>query len=105
MADHNKINLTTIPAPKAGSSFDSAPPILNASDHTTDFSCGKCGTILMHAEINQVYGLTIRCENSERSTQRMHNHALCYHGHGPRKASHIPAFVSSGGRQEGCAAF
>jgi predicted RNA-binding Zn-ribbon protein involved in translation (DUF1610 family) len=63
MAEHNKINLKTIPAPKAGSSFVSAPPVLNASDHTTDFTCGNCGTILMHAEINQVYGLTIRCEN------------------------------------------
>jgi predicted RNA-binding Zn-ribbon protein involved in translation (DUF1610 family) len=66
MAEHDKISLKLIAAPQAGGSFVSAPPILNASDHTTDFTCGNCGTILMHAERNQVYGLTIRCENCGR---------------------------------------
>jgi predicted RNA-binding Zn-ribbon protein involved in translation (DUF1610 family) len=63
MAEHDKVSLKLIATPQTGSGFVSAPPVLNASDHTTDFTCGNCGIILMHAEINQVYGLTIRCEN------------------------------------------
>jgi predicted RNA-binding Zn-ribbon protein involved in translation (DUF1610 family) len=38
-----------------------APPILVASSHTIDFLCGNCGTILMHAEDDQVHGLFIHC--------------------------------------------
>ncbi len=54
MAEHRKISLKTI-------SIITAPPILNASDHTIDFTCGKCGTILMHAEEHQVHNVTIQC--------------------------------------------
>jgi len=39
----------------------SAPPLLQASDHTIDFTCGKCGTILMAAELDQVHNLVIHC--------------------------------------------
>jgi predicted RNA-binding Zn-ribbon protein involved in translation (DUF1610 family) len=38
-----------------------APPILVASSHTIDFLCGNCGTVLMHAEDDQVHGLFIHC--------------------------------------------
>ena len=34
---------------------------LNASDHTIDFTCGTCGTVLMYAEEGQVHNVTIRC--------------------------------------------
>ena len=39
----------------------SSPPILNASEHTIDFTCGKCGVVLMHAEDGQVQNLAILC--------------------------------------------
>jgi predicted RNA-binding Zn-ribbon protein involved in translation (DUF1610 family) len=42
-----------------------APPILYASSHTIDFVCGSCGTVLLHAEDNQVHGLFIRCKKCE----------------------------------------
>ena len=63
MAQPQKVSLKPVAAPQLGRGFVSAPPVLNASNHTTDYICGSCGTVLMHAEVNQVYGLTIRCEN------------------------------------------
>ena len=39
-----------------------APPVLVASDHSVDFTCGKCGTILLHARDHQVYNLLIHCK-------------------------------------------
>jgi DNA-directed RNA polymerase subunit RPC12/RpoP len=38
-----------------------APPILIASSHTIDYVCGNCRTVLLHAEDNQVHGLSIHC--------------------------------------------
>jgi hypothetical protein len=38
-----------------------APPVLIASSHTIDFLCGNCGTVLLHAEDDQVHGLLIHC--------------------------------------------
>jgi hypothetical protein len=35
--------------------------VLVASSHTIDFLCGKCATVLMHAEDDQVHGLFIHC--------------------------------------------
>jgi predicted RNA-binding Zn-ribbon protein involved in translation (DUF1610 family) len=49
MSPHNRVSLR------------SAPPVLNASNHTTDFCCCNCGAVLMHAEADQVFGLTIQC--------------------------------------------
>jgi DNA-directed RNA polymerase subunit RPC12/RpoP len=57
---HRKINLKTIPAPAIGAVV-SAPPVLKASDHTIEYACGHCGTVLLHAEDGQVHNLTIRC--------------------------------------------
>jgi predicted RNA-binding Zn-ribbon protein involved in translation (DUF1610 family) len=59
MSAHLRVSLKTIAAPPG--KFVTAPPILNASDHTSDFLCGKCSAVLMHAEENQVHGLTLRC--------------------------------------------
>ena len=53
-----------------------APPVLKASDHSVDYTCGRCGTILLHAEENQVHGLLIRCtscgsyNSTDTETQR-----------------------------------
>jgi DNA-directed RNA polymerase subunit RPC12/RpoP len=38
-----------------------APPVLIASSHTIDYLCGNCGTVLLHAEDDQVHGLFIHC--------------------------------------------
>jgi hypothetical protein len=38
-----------------------APPAFYASTHTIDFVCGNCGTVLLHAEDDQVHGLFIHC--------------------------------------------
>lgn len=44
-----------------GDCLVSAPPVLNASDHTIDYVCGACGTVLMHADEGQVHNLAILC--------------------------------------------
>jgi DNA-directed RNA polymerase subunit RPC12/RpoP len=70
-----KISLGTVTAPATGGVLD-APPVLKASDHSVDYTCGRCGTILLHAEENQVHGLLIRCtscgsyNSTETETQR-----------------------------------
>ncbi len=55
-----KISLKLITAPATGHILD-APPPFKASDQSVDYICGRCGTILLHADENQVYGLLIRC--------------------------------------------
>ena len=52
--------LALVPSPFTGRALD-APPVLIASTHTTDFVCGKCATVLMHAEEGQVHSLYIHC--------------------------------------------
>ena len=61
MSEHAQISLKIVVAPSAGRTVVSAPPVLNASDHTVDFLCGNCGTVLMHAEEGQVHNVTICC--------------------------------------------
>ena len=39
----------------------SPPPVLIASTHTVDYTCGYCGTVLMRAGEGQVRELIIRC--------------------------------------------
>jgi DNA-directed RNA polymerase subunit RPC12/RpoP len=57
-----KISLRIVDAPATGLVLD-APPVLKANDHSVDYTCGKCDTILLHAEENQVHGILIRCAN------------------------------------------
>ena len=57
-----KISLKVIIAPATGIVLD-APPVLTASEHSVDYVCGRCGTILLHAEENQVRGVLLRCAN------------------------------------------
>jgi hypothetical protein len=49
-----------------------APPVLQASDSSVDYTCGNCGTVLMHAEEGQVRNLQIHCQKcgSYNSTLR-----------------------------------
>jgi DNA-directed RNA polymerase subunit RPC12/RpoP len=61
MTTRNKIiSLRIVTAPATGIVLD-APPVLIASDHSVDYACGRCSTILLHAEEGQVRGFLIRC--------------------------------------------
>jgi hypothetical protein len=55
-----KVSLTVVPATSVGHFVD-APPTIVASDHSIDYTCGGCGTVLLHAEEAQIFGLTIHC--------------------------------------------
>jgi DNA-directed RNA polymerase subunit RPC12/RpoP len=57
-----KISLKVVIAPAIGLVLH-APPMLVASDHSVDYTCGRCGTVLLHAEENQVHGILIHCTN------------------------------------------
>ncbi|MPZ40905.1 MAG: hypothetical protein GEU95_23200 [Rhizobiales bacterium] len=57
---HQKIKLKTVVAPGIGVVV-SAPPVLNATDHTVEHTCGRCDATLLHAEAGQVHNLIIRC--------------------------------------------
>jgi predicted RNA-binding Zn-ribbon protein involved in translation (DUF1610 family) len=57
---NSSVALTVVAAP-GSRHVVSAPPVLIASTHTIDHTCGKCGTVLMHAEEGQVRNLLIRC--------------------------------------------
>jgi hypothetical protein len=48
-----KISLKVVHAPAIGIVLD-APPLLIASEHSVDYTCGRCGTTLLHAEESQV---------------------------------------------------
>ncbi len=59
---HPKVHLRMIPTPAKGPIVE-APPVLIASTHTVDYSCGYCGVVLLHAEPGQVHNLVIRCND------------------------------------------
>jgi hypothetical protein len=44
-----KIPLKVVIAPKTGVVLE-APPVLKASEHSVDYTCGRCGTALLHAD-------------------------------------------------------
>jgi DNA-directed RNA polymerase subunit RPC12/RpoP len=60
MTASKKISLRIVTAPATGIVLD-APPVLIASEHSVDYTCGRCSTILLHAEDGQVRGFLIRC--------------------------------------------
>jgi uncharacterized Zn finger protein (UPF0148 family) len=62
MSKREKRALKVLPGPAVGHVVD-APPVLNASDHTIDYVCGKCGTVLLQADAGQVHGVLIHCTN------------------------------------------
>jgi DNA-directed RNA polymerase subunit RPC12/RpoP len=66
-----RVSLKVIETPRTGAVV-TAPPILIASTHTIDYCCGHCGTVLMHAESDQVFNLQIKCNacGSFNSTER-----------------------------------
>jgi DNA-directed RNA polymerase subunit RPC12/RpoP len=61
MTGRNKtISLKAVTAPATEIVLD-APPVLVASDHSVDYTCGRCNTLLLQAEEGQVRGFLIRC--------------------------------------------
>jgi hypothetical protein len=48
-----------VTAPKTGVVLD-APPVLKASEHSVDHTCGRCATVLLHADEGQVHGILRR---------------------------------------------
>ena len=57
-----KIPLNVVTAPASGAVLE-APPVLIASEHSVDYACGRCGTVVLHANEGQVDGVLIRCRN------------------------------------------
>ena len=58
--EHPRVELNLVPTPRTQHAV-SAPPVLVASTNTVDYVCGKCGTVLLHAEERQVHNLVIHC--------------------------------------------
>jgi predicted RNA-binding Zn-ribbon protein involved in translation (DUF1610 family) len=56
------ISLKVINSPKTGTVLD-APPMRNVSEHSVDYTCGRCGTILLRAEEEQFHEVLLRCAN------------------------------------------
>jgi len=55
-----KIPLKVVVAPAIGVVLQ-APPVLVASEHSVDYTCGRCAAVLLHADEYQVHGLLIHC--------------------------------------------
>jgi DNA-directed RNA polymerase subunit RPC12/RpoP len=57
-----KMALHVVATPTVGVVLE-APPVLMASEHSVDYTCGRCAAILLHADEGQVHGVLIRCTN------------------------------------------
>ena len=57
---YKTISLKALIAPASGIVLN-APPVLIASNHSVDYACERCSTVLLHAEEGQVHGVLIRC--------------------------------------------
>jgi hypothetical protein len=55
-----RMRLRLVAQPPGGTNTK-APPVLNASSGTIDYTCGRCGTVLMHANEGEVHGVVIEC--------------------------------------------
>jgi len=55
-----KIPLKIVIAPAIGVVLE-APPVLMASEHSVDNTCGRYAAVLLHADKDQVHGVLIRC--------------------------------------------
>ena len=52
--------LKVIKAPAIGYAIQAPPPIV-ASEHSNQYICGNCGTLLVIAEAGQLHGLVAHC--------------------------------------------
>ena len=64
-----KISRKIIIAPAVGHVLD-APPVLKASDHSVDYTCGRCSAILLHAEEDQVQGGFSAVRSADRTMRQ-----------------------------------
>jgi hypothetical protein len=55
-----RIRLRLVGEPPEGTKTK-APPVLDAGCGTIDYTCGRCGTVLMRANEGQVHGVVIEC--------------------------------------------
>ena len=60
MGERKRENLSVVDLP-VDRHVLAAPPVLIASTHTVDYCCGHCGTVLLHAETDQVHNVVIHC--------------------------------------------
>jgi hypothetical protein len=65
---NRRVRLDLIAAPSVGHVVD-APPVLKASDHSVDYTCGRCDTVLLHAEEGQVRGVPVHEMRSYNATK------------------------------------
>jgi len=54
-----KIPLKVVIAPAVGVVL-AAPPVLMASEHSVNYTCGRCAAVLLHADEGQIHGVLIR---------------------------------------------
>ncbi len=60
-----KIPLKVIIAPAVGVVL-ATPPVLMASEHSVDYTCGRCAAVLLHADEGQIHGVLIAVQNADR---------------------------------------
>jgi hypothetical protein len=61
----SKIPLKAVIAPAIGVVL-AAPPVLMASEHSVDYTCGRCAAVLLHADEGQIHGVLIAVQNADR---------------------------------------
>jgi hypothetical protein len=61
----SKIPLKVVIAPAIGVVL-AAPPVLMASEHSVDYTCGRCAAVLLHADEGQIHGVLIAVQNADR---------------------------------------
>jgi hypothetical protein len=59
-APRRRMRLRLVTRPPQGTNTK-APPVLDAGSGTIDYTCGRCSTVLMHANEGQVHGVVIEC--------------------------------------------
>jgi hypothetical protein len=60
-----KIPLKVVIAPAVGVVL-AAPPVLMASEHSVNYTCGRCAAVLLHADEGQIHGVLIAVQNADR---------------------------------------
>ena len=53
--------LKVVPPPLAAAAVADAPPVLEASEPTVEFTCGHCGAALMRVDQSKVHALMVHC--------------------------------------------
>jgi DNA-directed RNA polymerase subunit RPC12/RpoP len=62
------IRLRVITPPSIGY-VSSAPPPITVTRNGNEYVCGQCSTLLVIADDDEIYGLTVRCRECGRYNQ------------------------------------